>query len=147
MKECHVTGGSVPGNPPRSAAPPAPRSPRLLWLTALGSRRWWARPQALRHTHTHTVRTLLHLRHLRQSAGASLTVLRRVDEGADAERTLALTVEGLHLHLEPGGRRDFGVFVDVLPGLWVGDRHSQPLGVVLRLEGDDVAEVTAVVVL
>ncbi len=78
---------------------------------------------------------------------SSPTVLSGVDEGADAERPFALTVEGLHLHLKLGGRGDFGVFVDILLGLRIGHRHPHPLRVVMRLERDDVAKITAVVVL
>lgn len=78
---------------------------------------------------------------------AALTILRRVDDGRQAEGPLPSTVEGFDFHLELGEGWKSQVFVDVAPGLGVGYHHLPPLLVVIRPESHDVAKVGPVVVL
>ena len=76
-----------------------------------------------------------------------LTIQGRVDKCGRAEGALSHVVEGLHLHPVLAVGRDGRVLVGVAVNLGIGQGHLAPLGAVVRLEDDDVAEASSVVVL
>lgn len=84
---------------------------------------------------------------MQKAVNAALTVLRRVDDGRQAEGPLPSIVEGFDFNLKLGEGGERQVFVDVAPGLGVGHHHLPPLLTVIRPESHDVAKVGAVVVL